>query len=252
MGVTIVTGAGSGIGRATAELLLGDGGAVVAVDLDADSLTWTESVDTVVAITGDVTAEDTNRLAVEAAHQHLGPVDGAVFNAGVAAPGDIVDGDLRRFDHVMDVNVRAVVVGMRAVIPHLDPGGAMVVTASISGLAADPGMWAYNASKAAAVNLVRSTAIDLGPRGIRVNAVCPGPTETPLTAGLTDHPRLYEQLARRAPLQRWTQPAEVAAVIAFLLSDAASAVTGVALPVDGGYSANNGQFDPPRPRDTSP
>ncbi|MDH5238196.1 MAG: SDR family oxidoreductase, partial [Acidimicrobiia bacterium] len=163
-----------------------------------------------------------------------------------AVAGDLVDLPIERFDEVMAVNVRAVALGLRAVVPHLTSGDAVVVTASISGLAGDPGMWAYNASKAAAINLVRSAAIDLGPRGIRINAVCPGPTDTPLTAGLTANARFQQQMARRAPLQRWAQPEEIAAVIAFLLSDDASAVTGAAIPVDCGTTANNGQFDPPR------
>ncbi|MDH3706213.1 MAG: SDR family oxidoreductase [Acidimicrobiia bacterium] len=246
MGVTIVTGAGSGIGRATAERLVAHGGSVVAVDLDADALAWVGDQAPIARLVGDVTDAETSNQAVAVALERFGRLDGAVFNAGIAAPGTIIDVAVERFDEVMAVNVRAVVLGLKATIEHLPRGGSIVVTASISGLAADPGMWAYNASKAAVINLVRSAAVDLGPQGLRVNAVCPGPTDTPLTAGLTAHPRLGEQLARRSPQQRWTGPDEVAAAIEFLLSADASAINGVALPVDGGLTANNLQFDPPR------
>jgi len=246
MGATIITGAGSGIGRATAERLLHGGASVVAVDRRLSDLTWAGDGTRLATVTGDVTDEATNERSSDIALSRFGSISGAVFNAGIAVAGDLVDLPIERFDEVMAVNVRAVALGLRAVVPHLTSGDAVVVTASISGLAGDPGMWAYNASKAAAINLVRSAAIDLGPRGIRINAVCPGPTDTPLTAGLTANARFQQQMARRAPLQRWAQPEEIAAVIAFLLSDDASAVTGAAIPVDCGTTANNGQFDPPR------
>ncbi|MGI9600240.1 MAG: SDR family NAD(P)-dependent oxidoreductase [Acidimicrobiales bacterium] len=245
MGVTIVTGAGSGIGRATAELLVADGGSVVAVDRSVESLTWAEELEPVRTVVGDVTEHAVNQGAVDTACGTFGTLDGVVFNAGIAAPGELDRVSMEHFDEVMAVNVRAVALGMKTAVPVLDAGGAMVVTASISGLAADPGMAAYNTSKGAVINLVRSAAIDLGPRGIRVNAVCPGPTRTRLTEPLAAVPRLEEQLARRAPLQRWAEPAEIAAVLAFLISPAASVVTGVAVPADAGISANNLQFDPP-------
>ena len=105
-------------------------------------------------------------------------------------------------------------------------------------------MWPYNTSKGAVVNLVRAAALDLGADAIRVNAVCPGPTETGMTARLQHLPEAYEGLRRRIALQRWGQASEVAAVISFLASADASFVTGAVIPVDGGITANTGQFLP--------
>ena len=151
------------------------------------------------------------------------------------------------FDRTMTVNVRAVVLGIRSVIPELlktGEDGAIAVTASTSGLRGDPDLWAYNTSKAAVINLVRATAVDLGPKGIRVNAVCPGPTETGMTERAINDIESYESLRRRMPLQRWGTPDEIAAVISFLISTQASIVTGAVVTADGGMSANAGQFLP--------
>jgi NAD(P)-dependent dehydrogenase (short-subunit alcohol dehydrogenase family) len=105
-------------------------------------------------------------------------------------------------------------------------------------------MWAYNTAKGAAVNLVRAASLDLASRGIRVNGVCPGPIRTGMTAMIEQAPEMYEDMRRRIPLQRWGEASEVAQVIGFLASPAASFVTGALVPVDGGIRANNGQFLP--------
>ena len=119
----------------------------------------------------------------------------------------------------------------------------MVATASVSGLRADPGLWAYNSAKGAVVNLVRSAAIELGHEGIRVNGVCPGPTRTGMTRQIEqDAPEVFETLRRNIPLGRWGEASEIAEVIAFLVSPAASFVNGALVPVDGGILAHTGQF----------
>jgi len=123
-------------------------------------------------------------------------------------------------------------------------GGRIVVTASTSGIGGDPNMWAYNTSKGAVINLVRAAAVDLGADAITVNAVCPGPTETAMTARIGSLPEVYESLRRRIPLQRWGRPEEIAAAIAFLASPESSFINGAVLPVDGGVTANTGQFMP--------
>jgi len=244
--VAVVTGAASGIGRATVELLESQRWGVIAVDRDEDPLAWCSGRDGVVPVVGDVTAPDLNERAVIAALDQFGRLDAAVFNAGVPAGGDLLDLPLATFDRSIDVNVRAVLHGIRSVVPSMRAagGGRIVVTASTSGIAADPNMWAYNAAKAAAVNLARAAAIDLAADAITVNAVCPGPTETGMTARIMHAPDIYEDLRRAIPMQRWGQPEEVAAMIGFLVSAAASFVTGAVIPVDGGITANTGQFRP--------
>lgn len=238
-----VTGAASGIGRGIAEEVLGEGGSVVAADLPSADFSWADGVDRLATITGDVTDPDHNDAAVALAVERFGRLDGAALNAGVATRADLFEGPLDAFDTVMDVNVRALVHGIRAAARAMRPGSAITVTASTSGMRGDPGMWVYNTSKAGAINLVRSTSMDLAARGIRINAVCPGPTETGMTVGF-EGPG-YEDMRRRIPLQRWGSATELGAAHSFLLSPKASFITGAHLPVDGGISANTGQFTPP-------
>ena len=244
--VAIVTGSASGIGRATVELLIAGGTSVVAVDLDATALGWARGDDRVAVVTGDVTSAELNAAAVRTARERFGRLDVTVLNAGVPSGGDLLDMPIERFDRSLDVNLRAVLLGIRAAVPAMRESGSgrIVVTASTSGLAGDPSMWAYNAAKGAVLNLVRAAAIDLAVDDITVNAVCPGPTETGMTAAIKAAPERYEQLRLAIPAQRWGRPDEIAAVISFLASPAASFVTGTAIPVDGGITASTGQFRP--------
>jgi meso-butanediol dehydrogenase/(S,S)-butanediol dehydrogenase/diacetyl reductase len=251
--VALVTGAASGIGRAAVESFVRHGGVVVAVDRDAELLQRMADGDLanrVAIVAGDVTSGETNDAAVDLAIDRFGRLDAAVFNAGVSMGGDLLELSMEDFDRAMNVNVRAVALGIRAVTPAMRAIGAgrIVVTASTSGLGGDPNMWAYNAAKGAAINLVRAAAVDLGPDGITVNAVCPGPTETAMTARLQTLPAVYDDLRRAIPLQRWARPEEIAAMIVFLASAEASFVNGAIIPVDGGVTANTGQF---RPRSNS-
>jgi meso-butanediol dehydrogenase/(S,S)-butanediol dehydrogenase/diacetyl reductase len=244
--VAIVTGAASGIGRATAELIVAEGGFVVAGDVDEERLAWTEGAERTVGIRCDASSAADNAALVETASDRFGRLDVLVLNAGVAAVGTLEHTALDQFDRVMEVNVRGLVLGIRAALPLLSEAetGAIVITASVSGLGGDPMMWAYNTAKGAAVNLVRAASLDLASRGIRVNGVCPGPIRTGMTAMIEQAPEMYEDMRRRIPLQRWGEASEVAQVIGFLASPAASFVTGALVPVDGGIRANNGQFLP--------
>ena len=242
--VYAVTGAASGIGRAAVERLLADGADVVAVDLTDEGLEWTRDVDRVVAVVGDVTSEETNEAMVDAARDNFGRLHGVFLNAGVAGSGLIDRAPMSVFDKVLDVNVRAVALGMRAALPELRKadGGAIVVTGSISGIGADPGSWTYNASKAAVINMAKAVALDLAHEGIRVNAVCPGPTKTGMNQVIRESKESAEAVRRALPMARWGEASELAAAVSFLISPDASFITGVALPVDGGLTASTGQF----------
>ncbi len=244
--VAIVTGAASGIGRAATQRILEQGGRVVAVDHQPhgfDGLLDTNQANARIVI-GDVTLEETYARAIEAA-QEFGGLNAMLLNAGLVASGPIESLDMAAFDRVIDVNLRAVVLGVRAGLPLLRQAHApsIAVTASVSGLGGDPGMWAYNAAKGGVVNFVRAAALELGREGIRINAVCPGPTHTGMTEGVLQSP-MHEELRRHIPLGRWGEAAEIAAVLTFLASPVASFVNGAIVPVDGGVFAGSAQFTP--------
>jgi meso-butanediol dehydrogenase / (S,S)-butanediol dehydrogenase / diacetyl reductase len=257
METVIVTGAASGIGQATARRLAAGGWDVVAADRDPiDALVGGPGgAGPVATCVADVATEAGNAAMVEAALSATGRLDGLVLNAAVAGAGPIDTEPIEDFDRMIAINLRGVVLGVRAALPALRQSlGAIVVTASVSGLGGDPVMWAYNAAKGGVVNFVRSAAIDLGPEGIRVNAVCPGPIggtgmTTPVERAAPDR---YEDLWRGVPLGRAGRPEEVASVIAFLLSEDASYVNGVMLPVDGGANASSGLFQPRPPGTQAP
>lgn len=247
--VAIVTGAASGIGRATVERILERGGRAVAVDLDAEKLGWVGGLKGAIAHAGDVSREDTNAAMVETALRAFGRLDVLVLNAGLPSQGTLDGLPLDAFERVLDVNLRGCVLGLRAALPALRRAGgaAVVMTASVSGLGGDPGMWAYNTAKGAVVNLARAASLELAREGIRVNCVCPGPIRTGMTAPVISAlPQVAEALRSRIPLQRWGEAGEAAEAICFLASESASFITGAILPVDGGITASSGQFAPPQ------
>ncbi|WP_371481793.1 SDR family NAD(P)-dependent oxidoreductase [Kitasatospora sp. NBC_00315] len=251
--VVLVTGAASGIGEATVRLYAERGHRVVAVDVDEEGLAKLAVLDGVATLAGDVSTEETNEGAVRLALERFGRLDAAVLNAGIGGAGPLESaGAIERFDRLFAVNVRGVALGIRAAVPALRAvgGGAIVATSSVSGLRGDPGTWGYNATKAAVINLVRGAAIDYAAEQIRINAIAPGGTVTAMTGSQVADPRFSRAITSKIPLQRWAVAREQAEVIWFLTSPAASYVTGVTLPVDGGLTANGGILAPPPARNS--
>jgi NAD(P)-dependent dehydrogenase (short-subunit alcohol dehydrogenase family) len=235
----VVTGAASGIGAATAARLHRDGALVAGIDRRSGPLA---SVGLDVRAEADVAAWPDLRAAVDACAEALEGLDAAVACAGIAGRGTAADTELEEWERIFAVNVRGVYLTARAVIPHLrrSGGGAIVNVASQLGLVAAANAAAYCASKGAVVQLTRAMAIDHGHEGIRVNCVCPGPTDTPLLepyfAGAADpaaERRVYEQAQLHG---RLVTPEEIADAIAYLLSPSAASTMGAALVVDGGYT----------------
>lgn len=245
--VAIVTGAATGIGRATTELFVERGYHVVAVDLSSDALEWTLGDEAILPLVGDVSDDELGRRMVEVARDEFGGLDTVVLNAGIARRTHWeADDAMAAFDRIMAVNVRGVVSGIRHAAPAMAArgGGAIVAVASTSGVGGDPERWAYNASKAAVINLVKAAALDFGAQGVRVNTAAPGPTLTPILQGGSATQEHLEALRRPIPLQRMARPGEQAEVIWFLGTPASSFVTGATVMCDGGITANAGIFLP--------
>lgn len=241
----IVTGAGSGIGAATAQRFAGEGANVVlagrrkaAIEAVAQSL---DGARTLVHPT-DVADPKAVDALIAATVEKFGGIDVLVNNAGVATMGSFAKSPIEDWRKVMAVNVDGVFYCSRAALPHLLASkGSIVNVSSVSGMGGDWGLSFYNASKGAVSNLTRAMAMELGGKGVRVNAVNPSLTVSEMTSGLTENKDSLAKFAERIPLGRPARAEEVAAVIAFLASDDASFVNGVNLPVDGGVSASNGQ-----------
>lgn len=244
--VALVTGAGSGIGRATA-LRFDEVGATVAVaDYDEDG--GAETVRLVEEAGGeaaffnvDVSDEAAVAALVGAVFDRFGGLDVAHNNAGIEGEaGPVTDQSVENWDRVIDVNLRGVFLCLKHEIPAMRErgGGAIVNTSSVAGLVGAANLTPYYASKHGVVGLTRSVAVEAAPDGIRVNAVCPGVIATPMVERFTggDEAVLAETVEPQA-IKRPGDPAEVAAAVVWLCSDEASFVTGVAMPVDGGYVA---------------
>jgi NAD(P)-dependent dehydrogenase (short-subunit alcohol dehydrogenase family) len=246
--VAVVTGAARGIGRATVELFVAEGARVVATDLDPAGLEASAAAvsSEVVTVVGDVSEEDDARAMIQAAVSSFGRIDVLVANAGVIPLSTIDQTSLADWEHVMAVDGRGMFLTCKYAIERMAQqndgrgSGSIVLLSSISGLRGQVGQAAYGPAKYVATGLTHHLAIEWASRGIRVNAVAPGTIRTDAVLALLTDPegRTYvEEIQQRHPIGRLGEPREVAEAIAFLASDSASFITGVVLPVDGGYLA---------------
>ena len=241
----IVTGAGSGIGAATARRFSNEGANVVLAGRTRgklDAVAKALAPDRTLVQEADVSDLASVERLVATAVARFGGLDVLVNNAGMAEFGGLLEASLDDYRKTMAINVDGVIYGCRAAMPHLlSSKGSIINVSSVSGLGGDWSFAFYNTSKGAVTNLTRSLAMEFGGRGVRVNAVAPSLTVSDMSAGIMEDSGVMAKFAERIPMGRAAKAEEVAAVIAFLASEDASFVNGVNLPVDGGVNASNGQ-----------
>lgn len=244
--VALVTGAAAGIGEVTARAFADAGASVMLADINQEAgekvtAAINESGGKAAFLRCDVTRSEDVKHLVEQTIEQFGRLDCAFNNAGVELERTkLADGEEGIFDAIMDVNVKGVWQCMRHQIPVMvnAGGGVIVNTASVAGLGAAPTLSIYSASKHAVVGLTKSAAVEYGRKGVRVNAICPAIIDTDmLRRAVEDDPRKEEVHKNMHPIGRIGQPQEVAAAVLYLCSGGAGFTTGVALPLDGGYTA---------------
>lgn len=245
--VVIVTGAASGMGRATAHLFADEGANVVVADLGAervakvvDEIAAAHGAERVLGVPTDVTSDAQRRGLVTATIERFGTVDILVNNAGISRASSVFgeeDAFAEAWDATLAVNLSAYAHIVRLVVPHMQKsgGGRIVNVASTEAIVATPGLAAYSAAKHGVVGLTKSLAAELGRHGINVNAICPGPINTAMTSAIPDEAKtIYAK--RKVPLRRYGEPEEVAQMTLSACLPAASFLNGATIVVDGGMT----------------
>lgn len=247
--VACITGAGSGQGKASAILFAKEGAKVLATDINLEGV---EEVDKAIGDSGgeatsmkvDVSQEEQVAQMIQKAVDTYGRLDILFNNAGVGYSSSLVmaptvETPVKDWDEILGINLRGTFLGCKYALPQMEKQGAgsIINNSSINGIRALPGADAYTASKGGIVALTRVLAYDWTPKGIRVNCICPGPIYTPMIAGALEMPEVRDFLVSNCPMGRVGKPEEVAYAALFLASDEASYISGVILPVDGGWTA---------------
>ncbi|MFQ5716739.1 MAG: SDR family NAD(P)-dependent oxidoreductase [Nitrospinales bacterium] len=237
----IITGGGTGIGLACARLFCQEGARVAIFGRRLERLDEAAASigETVLAVQGDITRQEDVANLVGKTKDAFGRVDILVNNSGVFAEAPLHEMENRQWDAVFDVNLRGPFLLTRQVLPYMreQTSGCIIHIGSILGLVAAPQVAAYNASKGALIQFSRSIAVEYGADGIRSNTICPGLIQTEMTASLMNDKELMAEWSKNYSVGRFGVPEDVAQACLYLASDAASFVTGVTLPVDGGYTA---------------
>ncbi|MFQ5471840.1 MAG: SDR family NAD(P)-dependent oxidoreductase [Dehalococcoidia bacterium] len=241
---TAITGAASGMGRAIARKFSAEGAQVAILDCDREGAEETKQLiandgGTAILIPTDVSQEASVELAVGRTVKEFGKLDVFINNAGIVIMANVADTTVDDWDRVQNVNLRGAFLGCKHAIPYMKDqgGGAIVNIASISSFVSIPMHSAYSASKAGLLGLTRDIAVSHGPDNIRANCVCPTSTDTPLIRKAGANNSGIKAMAQMHPLRRITEPEDIANACLFLASDEARCITGIALPVDAGWTA---------------
>ncbi|UCH26574.1 MAG: SDR family oxidoreductase [Trueperaceae bacterium] len=244
----LVIGAGSGIGQAAAQGLAAFGAQLACADLEADAAMHSaELINEQGGRASSHTVDLTQQGQVEATIDGLEQLDVLVCTPSINVRKPLLDISAQEFDRVISLNLKGSFFAMKAAGRRMaeQGGGSIILFSSIRSQVVEPGQGVYAATKAGTLQMIRALAAELGPKGVRANAIAPGVVETPLTAQIKNVPDWYRAYAEKGALGRWATPDEMVGAVIFLASQASSYVTGSLLLVDGGWTAVDGRFTPP-------